>query len=266
MVKKWIFGTKDKTPGMNLLEALESHTKEFPIGILDSDLDEVVVLFERFLKPSEVEILCRGFGIRRERQQQNEIAKEMGMKETEVSTVAREVIGKLQKPYRKTLFFQLEPSIDELSALKDKAKQASRDDAALAEYQERVEKLDKQVAEKNAEIDRLRGVISETEKNCMGKLESQAIWLEKANDEIRELHKKNSILIGEKSEAVKYAQQLRDSAEESIMDILGICDDMSTTCRRFERPMNRLWSLLDKGPKKPIHDGDGDVPTDTKRS
>ena len=114
MKKKNVFGTIDKTAGMNVMRAIEECDQA--IGIPPYNYGKMLEVFRSALKPEEVDLLCKGFGIYCPRMKQVDIAAKMKLSDSEVSRMAREAVQKLQgSPYRVQLR-SLAPTAEELFA------------------------------------------------------------------------------------------------------------------------------------------------------
>ncbi|MBR3132170.1 hypothetical protein IKG33_02060 [Candidatus Saccharibacteria bacterium] len=165
MKERYIYGSVDKSIGQNVMDAIEGCEQQ--MSIPPYNYDEMYSIMKKALKPKELDLICRGFGIYRPRQKQYEMAKELGMTSKDVRDSSKDVISKLQKsPYRVQLR-KLAPTAEELfdtiEKLEAKTKAAKQDkketrkvqglEQSLATAEKKVERLEAENARLTYEIE-----------------------------------------------------------------------------------------------------------------
>ena len=118
-IRENFFGTVDRTPGQNFIEALtEAGTV---VGIPPEKLPQAVEIMKKALESDEVDIFVSGFGFFGRRVPQKEMAEARGIKSEKFSRMMPEIMEKLQKYPIKTQLMQLEPTLSQLFELAEKA-------------------------------------------------------------------------------------------------------------------------------------------------
>lgn len=113
-----VFGSVTLSTGANIANAVRGKIEQ--IGIPESKLPDVDVIFRKALNAQEYTICCRGFGLGHTRMTQAAIAEELHLDPNEVSKIARKAVDKLARAPYKGKILKLVPSLDDLMEAYDK--------------------------------------------------------------------------------------------------------------------------------------------------
>lgn len=113
-----VFGSVTLSTGANIANAVRGKVEQ--IGIPESKLPDVDVIFRKALNEQEYTICCRGFGLGCERMTQVAIAEELHLDPNEVSKIARKAVDKLSQAPYKGKILRLVPNLDDLMGAYDK--------------------------------------------------------------------------------------------------------------------------------------------------
>lgn len=115
-MKGKIFGSIHYTAGRNLaIEVKEcQNAYDVPIGIPEYNYSKALEIAKKALTPKEFDLICRGFGFNRPRQQNKEIAEELKTTPESVTAMAARAMAKLQASPYKAQLCALIPTPNEL--------------------------------------------------------------------------------------------------------------------------------------------------------
>ncbi len=113
--KSNICGLTKLTAGQNLVRAVTG--ADAPIGILQCRYDELFEIFALALTPEEIDLIDMGYGFRRDRLSQKEIAAQLNVAPIEVSTRMHVCIEKLQRSPFKGQIRKLSASVEDIESL-----------------------------------------------------------------------------------------------------------------------------------------------------
>lgn len=205
-MKRNLFGTINKSAGLNLMESLDGTIKE--IGIPPYLYGEAIEIMTAALTTEELDIFLRGFGFNRLRQKQVEIAKALGISEAAVSQKGWKALKKLQaSPYRVQLR-SLVPTAAELFQEIGKLRQQN-DRKELRAVKRQLERAQATLATVEAELNEV-----EKENHKLGsENESLAKRLEKSEANLAEAIQRTNQLAIEANRANARAEALNETFE-----------------------------------------------------
>lgn len=215
--KENIFGLKDNTAGQNIHHAVIGGDSS--IGIPPYNYGPLLDIFKKALRPDEVDLLCRGFGLFKPRQTQIEIAVSIGISRAEISRRARFYVGKLKRsPYKmeiKALARTPKEFIDENMSLRSQNSQLQAGMAQLNTANKNASSTQR-AAEHRANNALARADKAEAEKlQLESKLAATQHDLESSRKEIAALRDINGKL------NLEFAKLLDQSCEVDTENILG---------------------------------------------
>lgn len=215
--KENIFGSVHNTAGQNIHHAVIGGDSS--IGIPPYNYVPLLKIFKRALRPNEVDLLCRGFGLLKPRQAQKEIAIDLGISRAEVSRRAHIYVGKLEKsPFKmeiKALARTAEDLFNEIDSLKNQVSQLQAGMSQLSAASKTASKL-QGAAEHRVNNALARANKAEAEKlQLEGKLAATERDLESSRKETAALRDLNGKL------NLEHAKLLDRSYEVDTEDILG---------------------------------------------
>lgn len=247
--KENIFGINSRTPGQNLMRAVTNSDQ--PIGIPPYNYDQMIDIMNKALGAEEVDLLCRGYGINRERQLQKEIAADLGVDTAEISPRAHRAVEKLQASPFKAQLRALVPTLEELFA--SIMKNASASSKEL-EYTRALLKQS-EAARKACEVENSR--LSYEIENVNKKLAEKGIQLAKSQARAADLYSQ-AVREKARANAVKKAfdETLEDAREKfatavantevsvGTLDGLHLSEEVMSRLKRAGiRNLNMLCSM-----------------------
>ena len=215
--KENIFGLKENTAGQNIHHAVIGG--DSAIGIPPYNYGALLDIFKRALRPDEVDLLCRGFGLFQARQSQKEIATELGISRPEVSRKAHAYVEKLKKsPYKmeiKRLSRTPEDLFSEIDSLKNQNAQLRADMARHDATDKSASKLQKATEHRlNAALTRASKAEAENLqlKSKLAATEHDLASSRKESDALRSINGRLNL---------EFAKLLDQSCEVDTENILG---------------------------------------------
>ena len=155
--RKNFFGTADRTPGQNFIEALTG--ADTTVGIPPEKLPQAVEIMKKVLEPDEVDIFVNGFGFFGERVPQKKMAEARGIDPKTFSKMMPKIRDKLKNYPIKTQLQQLEPTLSQLFETAAKTKETSMvnpDENLITELQDVRDQLETCLNEKKQLENELR--------------------------------------------------------------------------------------------------------------
>lgn len=215
--KENIFGSKDNTAGQNIYHAVIGGNPA--IIIPDYNYGPLLDIFTRALRPDEVDLLCRGFGLLKPRQTQKEIAISIGISRVEISRRAHVYVNKLKKsPYKMEIKALGRAPKDLNAEINSRDSQISQLQAGMAQLNaaNKNASSSQRAAEHRVNNALARANKAEAEKlQLEGKLAAKERDLESSRKEAAALRDINGKL------NLEYAKLLDQSSEVDTEDILG---------------------------------------------
>ena len=222
--KENIFGSVHNTAGQNIHHAVIGGDSS--IGIPPYNYGPLLDIFKRALRPDEVDLLCRGFGLLKPRQAQKEIAIDLGISRAEVSRRAHIYVGKLEKsPFKmeiKALARTAEDLFSEIDSLKNQISQLQAGMAQLDAADKNTSKLQKAAEHRlNAALTRASKAEAENLqlKSKLAATEHDLASSRKESDALRSINGRLNL---------EYAKLLDQSQEVDTDEILGTLLDEFT--------------------------------------
>lgn len=219
-IGKNVFGIIARTPGQNFINAISTE-EDYSAGIPPYRYTELFEILNSALSKEEIELLDRGFGFTCPRQQQNEIAKDLGVSDNQISNKARECIEKLKS--RRVVKRQLQ------------SLSASPDD------------LFAEITNLRLENDKLKNskVSEKSQKELAHRLEDAKAELESIKTEVAELEKRNATLVYDLQSADKrYREKLLELGKAQDI-IIRLNDDVLYEKARAEGVKKAFDAAID---------------------
>ena len=217
MKKVKIFGVSNNTAGQNLMRAVEK--SEQPIGIPPYRQEEMLEIMRAALTSDEFDLLCRGYGINYPKRSQKEIAKELGMEETEVSKMANGAIRKLQGSPYKVMLEGLVPEVTEIFDLISRLQAEASDAKKLKKMEGRLRTAEAKLKES----EKAKMLLKAEFDSLLTENEWQKKKLEEAEAEIGQARAATSAAVKASCEAVKSLEgAFHSSVEQTLKTLAGL--------------------------------------------
>ena len=242
-----VCGPISRSAGQNLATAVMGEWQD--VGFPPYNYGKVRAILTQALSPEELDLVCRGFGFGRTRQQQNEIAKELKIDGKSVSQAMSQAIAKMQVSSCKKQLRSLIVTPEDLFTKISDLEQETADSKELKAAKYRLQAAEKQCKTFEVELKQMteeKAALLDDNQRLANKLDAMTAQITKSNDEVARLvdlvsyHKERERLVKEHLDSTigeigdEFARAMAEARKSFIAKVGALEVEMTDGLRGLE--------------------------------